>query len=326
MWIWAGIFTVSADFFEYIDMCFCYNLSHLHLHFNENQSYTPPSKLYPKLPTKDRHYSFEEIRELNRYALRRGVSLVPEVDIPGHCNAFGAAYPKLFGTSGVICQHEDSMKAVREIVDEVCTMFPYSEYIHVGGDEADIKKWTECEKCLAYFETVDKAAVDAFKNGGDSRALAERMLAHFITVTCDVVLKAGRTPIVWEGFNKCVNDFISRKIVVMSWENYYQTTDELLDAGFNIINCSWNPLYIVTPNKMWSPSEIADWDIFKWTPVHPDSPISDVRWRLTKALENRYGARSCTPGATVLQGNLRILNRVWQRRRKTLQIACRRFH
>lgn len=87
--------------FEYIDMCFCYNLSHLHLHFNENQSYTLPSKLYPKLSTKDRHYSFEEIRELNRYALRRGVSLVPEVDIPGRCNAFGAAYPSCSVQAGL---------------------------------------------------------------------------------------------------------------------------------------------------------------------------------------------------------------------------------
>ncbi len=278
--------------FEYIDMCFCYNLSHLHLHFNENQSYTLPSKLYPKLPAKDRHYSFEEIRELNRYALRRGVSLVPEVDIPGHCNAFGAAYPKLFGTSGVICQHEDSMKAVREIVEEVCAMFPYSEYIHVGGDEADILKWTECEKCLAYFETVDKAAVDAFKAGGDGRALAERMLAHFINVTTDVVFKAGRTPIVWEGFNKCVNDLISRKIVVMSWENYYQTTDELLEAGFDIINCSWNPLYIVTPKKMWSPAEIMDWDIFRWTPVHPDSPYIGQTLNIDKGFKKQiWGAQ-----------------------------------
>ena len=171
-------------------------------------------------------------------------------------------------------------------------MFPYSEYIHVGGDEADILKWTECEKCLAYFETVDKAAVDAFKAGGDGRALAERMLAHFINVTTDVVFKAGRTPIVWEGFNKCVNDLISRKIVVMSWENYYQTTDELLEAGFDIINCSWNPLYIVTPKKMWSPAEIMDWDIFRWTPVHPDSPYIGQTLNIDKGFKKQiWGAQ-----------------------------------
>ena len=58
----------------------------------------------------------------------------------------------------------------------------------------------------------------------------------------------------------------------MSWENFYQTTPDLLDAGFKIINCSWIPMYIVTPGCHWTRAEIYNWNIFKWRAMHPQSP------------------------------------------------------
>jgi hypothetical protein len=58
----------------------------------------------------------------------------------------------------------------------------------------------------------------------------------------------------------------------MAWENFYQLAPELLDAGYKVINCSWSPMYVVTPLTMWKPEEIFDWSIYKWTGVHPQSP------------------------------------------------------
>ena len=69
-----------------------------------------------------------------------------------------------------------------------------------------------------------------------------------------------------------MNDFVSKDILIMSWENYYQVTPELIHAGFTVINCSWNPMYIVAPEPAWTPQEIYQWTIYKWTPVHGGSP------------------------------------------------------
>lgn len=67
------------------------------MHFTDNQSYTLPSEIYPKLSTPGRFYTREQIQELVEYANARGVELMPEIDVPGHCISFGEAYGDLLG-------------------------------------------------------------------------------------------------------------------------------------------------------------------------------------------------------------------------------------
>lgn len=254
---------------SYVDMCYYYKAAVLHLHFTDNESYTLPSELYPKLSTPERYYTKEQIRELVEYAHKRGVQLLPEIDVPGHCKSFEEGYSELFGTRGVICQHSDSMKAMQMLFGELCDMFSHSKYIHIGGDEAyTMEEWTKCPECIAYAESV---GIDTDMR--DKRQQAELMLAHFINEMANVCFERGRQPIVWEGFAKSVNDFVSKDIWVMSWENYYQTTEDLLAGGFKVINSSWNPNYVVTPNIMWTPEEVYDSSIYIWRAVHPKSPI-----------------------------------------------------
>lgn len=253
---------------SYVDMCYFYKVAVLHLHFTDNESYTLPSKLYPKLSTPERHYTKEQIQELVEYAHARGVQLMPEIDVPGHCKSFAEGYGELFGTKGVICQHADSMQAMKALFGELCDMFPYSKHIHIGGDEAyAMSEWTECPDCLVYAKSV---GIDTDME--DRHQLAEVMLAHFVSEMANVCMEKGRQPIVWEGFAKSVNHLVSRKIWVMSWENYYQMTEDLLEAGFQIINSSWNPNYIVAP-LMWTPEEVYNSSIYTWRAVHPKSPI-----------------------------------------------------
>ena len=245
---------------HYVDMCYFYKVATLQLHFTDSQSFTLPSKAYPKLSTKDRHYTFEEIAQLVSYALERGVDLVPELDVPGHSAAFREAYPRLFCHADIIPYQENAIRAVQTLFREICAMFPYSKYIHIGGDEADLSQWTSCEECSAY---------------GKSKGLetAEEWLADFICEMASVVFEEGKTPIVWEGFKPAVNSMISKDIPVMSWENFYQLTPDLLDAGFKVINCSWNPMYIFMPcADRCSLRDSYDWTIYQWTPVHPKSP------------------------------------------------------
>ena len=252
---------------SYVDFCYFYKISVLHLHFTDDQSYTLPSELFPRLPTRDRSYTEQQIAQLNRYAVARGVQLMPEIDVPGHCVSFQQEYPELFGTDGILCQNEQSVSAMQSLFGELCRMFPASKYIHIGGDEAQIENWLKCPRCAEYAQSV---GID-FQTE-EQKLTAEKLYVNFIGKMAEAVFAAGKIPVVWEGFSDQVNDLVSREILVMSWENYYQVTPSLLGAGFRIINCSWNPMYIVTPEPAWPPREIYDWSVYKWKAVHPDSP------------------------------------------------------
>jgi len=252
---------------NYVDMCYFYKINVLHLHFTDSESYTLPSNVLPELTTENSSYTIEQINELVEYANARGVDIMPEIDVPGHCFQFQKKYPEIFGKGGVIHLHEEAMVKLELLVDELCVMFKYSTYIHIGGDEAAISNWTQCDDCLDYAET--QGIVTQIT---DKKLLSEQMLAHFVTRMANRVFENNKKPIVWEGFSKDVNDMVSKDIIVMSWENYYQTTPDLLDAGFTVINCSWNPMYVVTPGARWPIEEVFDWTIYKWKPVHSSSP------------------------------------------------------
>ena len=260
--------------YEYVDMCRFYKLRYLHLHFTDDQSYTLPSKAYPKLSTEGRHYTEEEIRGLLAYAKSRGVQIVPEIDVPGHATSFSASCGDVFAHNGVICLSEDSMSRMETLFRELCELFKDSDYIHMGGDEAAIDRWTSCDKCLNAFRNAGME-VDKYLETDESRhELAELMYATFIKRICEVILSCGKTPIVWEGFHEKMNHLIPREAVIVSWENYYQTTPQLLKAGFRILNGSWAPMYVVTPKRYWTPKEVYNWSIYYWQPVHPGSPYA----------------------------------------------------
>ena len=251
---------------KYVDLCRYYKFSYLHLHFTDTQSYTLPCKAYPTLPTENRCYSYEEIKKLNEYACARGIKIMPEIDVPGHCTPFLQNYPELFGHDGIIGFYKDVFNAFEKIIDELCEMFPYSDRIHIGGDEADIKQWLKCDKCKAY------AAECGIPVDDDERLSSELILAYFVAKLSSFVLKHNKIPVVWEGFCKQVNYLVPKTTEIFSWENFYQTTPELIDAGYTLINGSWCPNYVVEPAAMWSVKECFEWDIYSFRPVHPNSP------------------------------------------------------
>ncbi len=153
---WRGLMVdLARDFhefpvlLEYVDLCRFYKIRTPAPAFHgRSKSYTLPSRAFPRLSTPGRSYTEEEIRELVAYAARRDVLLMPEIDVPGHCASFAQGYGDVFGTDGIICQSEQSMACMEALFRELCGMFPNSPYIHIGGDEATISKWTECEKRL----------------------------------------------------------------------------------------------------------------------------------------------------------------------------------
>lgn len=244
---------------EYIDLCWKNRASHLQLHFTDSQSFTLPISAYPNLSTEGRTYTREEIGVMVEYAGARGIKLVPEVDVPGHTAQFFKKYPEVFGNTGVLPACEEVFDALRTIFREVTEMFPDSEWIHLGGDEADIGAWEKCDRTKAYMKEHGIGNI-------------HEMYAEYIRIVTEMIFDLDRTPVVWEGFAKEYNDRIDRRTILIAWESYYQPAWDLAEAGFTLINCSWKPLYIVTPDTHWTPEEIAALDPWRWEHWWPKSP------------------------------------------------------
>lgn len=256
-----------------MDVCFYEKVPYVHLHLIDNAACRFPSKTFPKLATPKYSYSEGDIALICAYARERGLHLIPEVDIPGHAKQLTGIYGEVFGnqlppdaqvegtfneTGGeihvdeVICAGSEAcFEGVKALFDEICALFPDSEYIHIGGDEAFIRVWDFCPVCREYME----------KNGIADRG---ELYSDFVARVARHVLSHGRTPIVWEGFPRAGADRIPKETVVIAWESYYNIAPHLLEDGFRIINGSWQPLYIVYNAKRWTKENIMDWSVNEW--------------------------------------------------------------
>ena len=169
-----------VDFIKkYIDLLAMYKFNRFHWHLTEDQGWRIEIKKYPKLTEigawRDStlignygsgeydgikyggFYTQDEIREIVAYAEERFITVIPEIELPGHSSAALAAYPE-FGcfdkevqvatTWGVFediyCPKEETFSFLEDVLDEVIELFP-STYIHIGGDEAPKKQWEESE-------------------------------------------------------------------------------------------------------------------------------------------------------------------------------------
>ncbi len=257
---------------NYVDICYFTKTKYLHLHFIDDQRYTLPSKIFPNLMTEGECYTLAQIEELNAYAKARGVILIPEFEGIGHSAIFNDRYPEVFaneldGEGGTLVTEQGDTVTARNIVcagkasaiegsiallKEIAELFPDTPYIHIGCDEANIKAWNHCAACRDYMKKNNIANV-------------KDLYAEFAGRLAQAVLDLGRTPIVWEGFAKEGAHYVPKETIVISWENHYNFTTDLLADGFRIINCSWQPLYIVAnPDHRWGPRHLIDWNIHRW--------------------------------------------------------------
>lgn len=120
-------------------LCRLYKVSLLQLHLNDDQSFAFECKAFPKLATPGHHFTQKELKALVTFAEARGVTLVPELDAPGHTTAMRRAMPDLFGPpnlSVINLGKEDVFKAIETILSELCEIFHTSPYVHIGADEA----------------------------------------------------------------------------------------------------------------------------------------------------------------------------------------------
>ena len=146
-----------------------------HWHLTEGMGWRIEIKKYPKLtsigskimdgPEQQGYYTQKEIKEIVEYARKLNITVVPEIDVPGHSEAALIAYPEMscFDEAPVVKEDytfthnllcggsEQTYQFLENILDEVCQLFP-SEYIHLGGDEAPKQNWDECADCQKKIE------------------------------------------------------------------------------------------------------------------------------------------------------------------------------
>lgn len=299
---------------KYVDLCFLYKINHLHMHISDINIYSLPSKAFPKLPAKNKHYTFEQIAELNRYAAARGIHLVPEFECPGHANTLNRIYPEVFSNhaegetgefynelgyqidpNGLLCAGSQvAFEGVKTLLAEIVEMFPNAPYIHIGGDEAPYQCWEQCRDCQAYMK--EHGIADAHE-----------LYSEYVGRVASYVLSLGKIPMVWEGFPKESSHYVPKETVVIAWESHYQMCYELLENGFKIINASWQPTYLVDSLICrWGPKELLNWGVHNWQHwwPHSDARLNPINLAPT---DDVLGATMCSWNLTYEQHISRLL-------------------
>ena len=159
-------------------------------------------------------YTKDQIRSIVEHARRRGITIVPEVDVPGHSRAIIAAYPELscdgvqraVATGGImdentLCPGKDLTFAfLEDVLAEVAELFP-SEYVHIGGDECNKRAWSECPDCAARMEAEGLADV-------------YELQSWFIRRCEDILAAHGKRLIGWD---EILEGGLAPNAAVMSW-------------------------------------------------------------------------------------------------------------
>lgn len=213
----------------------------LHWHLTEDQGWRIEIKKYPKLTEigsvrqrtvighnsgeydntpYEGFYTQEEAREIVEYAQKRYVTIIPEIDLPGHMLAALAAYPELGCTGGpykvcpnwgvfedVLCiGNEKTIPFLEDIMTEIIDIFP-SKYIHIGGDEAPRTRWQKCSKCQAL---IRKEGLKA-----DKQHTAEDRLQSYCTARIEKFLNERERQII--GWDEILEGDLAPNATVMSW-------------------------------------------------------------------------------------------------------------
>lgn len=257
-------FFTTDEIKKVLDMMATCKLNRFHWHLTEDQGWRAEIKAYPRLtevgawrketiigyqPAQKaedfkfdgtRHggfYTQEEMRDIVDYAWKLGITVVPEVDLPGHMLAALAAYPELGCTGGpyevwpiwgvskqVLCPgKEETMKFLETVLGELADIFP-GEYFHIGGDECPKDEWKESPECQALIKELGLKT--------DARATAEQRLQNYVTSRMQAFLATKGKKII--GWDEILEGDLAEGATVMSWRGTKGGV-EASNRGFDVI-------------------------------------------------------------------------------------------
>ena len=231
-------FSDVAAMKRYIDKLAFHKINHLHLHLTDDQGWRVEIKQYPKLTEvgawRDRtltgryvaggpfsyrqeryggYYTQEQIKDIVAYAKKKFVTVIPEIEMPGHAIAALASYPELSCSGGtfevegkwgifndVFCTKESTFEFLENVLGEIMELFP-GDYIHIGGDECPKLRWENCYHCRMKMKEL----------GLDD---AHDLQAYFIKRIEKFVNSKGKRIIGWD---EIMEGGLAPNATVMSW-------------------------------------------------------------------------------------------------------------
>lgn len=243
-----------------IDQMAFFKLNTLHLHLTDNQGWRLAMDKYPQLAEKGsyyydhpelsgKYYSKNNLKDLVDYASLRGISIIPEVDLPGHCIALLAGLPELSCQGGTfetypeereakkrkrVAEHmicvgnPQSLAFVEDVVDVLIDIFP-SPYIHLGGDEVGTNIWKQCPKCMALYRQKGMKDIHEIQD-------------YFTKEVSRIVRSKGRTMIGWDEINS--RNAASTDDMLTIWQNDgKEQQKKALERNIAVIMCPKDPCY-----------------------------------------------------------------------------------
>lgn len=268
--VWRGMhldvgrhFFAAKDIKKFIDLLAMHKLNTFHWHLSEDQGWRIEIKKYPKLtsiggyrastpPYGNRNgsdgqryggfYTQDQIREIVSYAAARHITIVPEIDMPGHMAAAIAAYPE-FGNSDIpnynpevvthwgvfpyiLAPTEKTLQFVDDVLGEICDLFP-SKYIHIGGDEAPKDQWKK-----------SKAAQQVMQR--ENLQNEHELQSYFIQRVEKMLTKRGRLLVGWDEIRE---GGLSPQATVMSWRGVRGGIDSAKE-GHDVVMAPNTYLYL----------------------------------------------------------------------------------
>jgi hexosaminidase len=245
---------MSPDFVKRtLDMMAYHKLNRFHWHLTDSQGWRLPVERYPKLtevgaardfdaPQREpAFYSRQDVRDIVAYAKARHVTVVPEIEMPGHCDAALAAYPELAceGGPGAFCAgNEETFEFLFAVLDETVAMFPDSPVIHIGGDERPKDVWNKCPKCRAKMSELGLAT-------------EHELQTWFMRRITDHLAKRGRRAMTWAVTQtdpydpKDISD-VSNDAIVQNWHGGAAFAAR---QGWDVVNSDNRFTYLDYPTR-----------------------------------------------------------------------------
>jgi len=244
-----------------------YKANYLQLHLTDDQLFSWPSKAFPKLYSERAGWTWDDFVALERYSQARGVTIIPELEVPGHSGILRRVYPEVFGkTTAELATLPQAQKGIETLLDELLSVFQATPYIHIGGDEA---MGVPVEEQRDLINRLNKFLNDR-----------------------------GRRTVVWEGppLGKDDNK-VAENVIHLNWRTINFPAQQMLDAGYEVVNAAWAPLYIVDhyPRTMFTAVDVQrcyQWDIQRFAHINHGFPTFHNPHR-TKTDEGLLGFCMC---------------------------------
>jgi hexosaminidase len=216
----------SVDYIKkYIDFLAFYKFNYFHWHLTDDQGWRIEIKKYPQLSEISawrnennrkygKIYTQDEIKEIVKYASDKKITVVPEIEMPGHSSAVIAAFPE-FSCTGekisvptrrgtfkdVYCAGNDKVfDFLYDVLEEVVPLFP-GKYFHIGGDECEKTRWKKCAKCQKRIKQENLENEDELQ-------------AWFLKKIVDFLISRNKNPVGWEEINEY---YPIEGVTIMSW-------------------------------------------------------------------------------------------------------------